>query len=107
MKNEDPRRAGQGAAGAKDVDPFEQRQSTSPPVSFQLTRKVDWALEHAKRGWHVIPLAWPVDGRCSCGNANARHLPNIHSPGTVKRTQALIPRKSVLGGKDGQTPILG
>src|SRR5215831_6419903 len=27
------------------------------------------ALAYAARGWHVLPLHWIVDGRCSCGDA--------------------------------------
>ena len=26
------------------------------------------ALRAARRGWHVLPLHWATDGRCSCGD---------------------------------------
>ena len=29
-----------------------------------------WALWYARMGWRVLPLEWPVDGRCSCDNAD-------------------------------------
>lgn len=36
-------------------------QNTSPMLEA--------ALQYAGRGWHVLPLAWIEDGKCSCGGA--------------------------------------
>ena len=31
---------------------------------------MDHALRYAARGWHLLPLHWPINGRCSCGKQN-------------------------------------
>jgi hypothetical protein len=36
------------------------------------------ALEYAKRGWPVLPLWWPEDGRCACPEALACSSPAKH-----------------------------
>src|SRR5437016_2955700 len=28
------------------------------------------ALSYAKRDWHVFPIHWPINGKCSCGKAD-------------------------------------
>jgi hypothetical protein len=28
------------------------------------------ALNYAKRGWHVFPIHWPINGKCSCGKVD-------------------------------------
>jgi len=30
------------------------------------------ALDYAHRGWPVLPLHWPIDGHCSCGQADCK-----------------------------------
>lgn len=38
-------------------------------VDSANTEMLDAALEYAKRGWHVIPLWWPLpNGKCGCNN---------------------------------------
>jgi hypothetical protein len=31
------------------------------------------ALSYARRGWHVFPIHWPINGKCSCGKADCKH----------------------------------
>lgn len=33
-----------------------------------MTSRLEVALKYASRGWHVLPLHWPQDEKCSCGN---------------------------------------
>jgi Bifunctional DNA primase/polymerase, N-terminal/Primase C terminal 2 (PriCT-2) len=67
MKNENPRR-GENTARAEAVDQSKQRQSTTPPISFQsCVTPLDWALAYVRLGWYVLPLHSMRNGRCSCG----------------------------------------
>src|SRR6266478_8982211 len=34
---------------------------------------LDSALSYAKRGWHVFPIHWPTNGKCSCNNPNCEN----------------------------------
>jgi hypothetical protein len=41
--------------------------------------KLDWALDHAKRGWSVLPLHFvTAKGRCSCGQPARNCKPGKH-----------------------------
>lgn len=31
------------------------------------------ALAYARRGWHVFPCHWPIDGDCSCKNSTCQN----------------------------------
>jgi hypothetical protein len=37
-------------------------------VSHTATTLIETALTYAEHGWHVLPLHYPKDKRCSCGN---------------------------------------
>src|SRR5215510_14633223 len=33
--------------------------------------KLEAAISYAQwSGWHVFPIHWPIDGKCSCGRTN-------------------------------------
>jgi putative DNA primase/helicase len=81
--NDHPRRIGHDAAGADSVDRFEPQRFTAPPEFFQC-RRADWALEYARRGWHVFPLHSVRDGRCSCGRDCGK---NAGKPATTDSKQ--------------------
>jgi Bifunctional DNA primase/polymerase, N-terminal/Protein of unknown function (DUF3987) len=40
-------------------------------VSHDLSLRT--ALNYAKRGWHIFPVHWPVDGKCSCGKVDCEN----------------------------------
>jgi hypothetical protein len=46
-------------------------QSSSISIG-QPAALVNAAVAYAARGWPILPLHWPVDGRCSCGKADCQ-----------------------------------
>lgn len=64
------------------------------------------ALKYASRGWHVLPLHWPVNGHCSCGNlecsSQAKHPLTQHgltdasiNPKTIQEWWAKWPEANI------------
>jgi hypothetical protein len=54
-------------------------------VATHTRSTVDYALEYAKRGWHVFPCWWIQDNACACGDVSCKS-PGKHPIG------ALVPR---------------
>src|SRR5580704_3682833 len=118
MKNENPRR-GENTARAEAVDQSKQRQSTTPPISFQsCVTPLDWALAYVRLGWYVLPLHSMRNGRCSCGKRDcpspAKHpigrlVPNgfkdaSNDPATIEKWWRQEPNANI-GVATGQSGL--
>ena len=64
------------------------------------------ALRYAARGWHLLPLHWPINGRCSCSKQNcptpAKHPRTSDglkdattSPGQIRDWRTLWPSANI------------
>ena len=54
------------------------------------------ALSYIAKGWHVVPLYWPVDGVCSCSKGKACKSPGKHPLTEHGLTDASIDEKQIM-----------
>ena len=62
------------AIAANNQTGEEQRANNNIPHLANATWILEATLSYARRGWHVIPLHTPVNGRCSCGKTDCQHI---------------------------------
>jgi len=54
--------------------PTREKKPSVAMEPYAMTNSLlDCAIGYAKRGWYVLPIHWPINGKCSCDKAECQN----------------------------------
>jgi len=74
-------------------------------MSVNANAMVEAALSYARRGWHVFPIHWPINGKCSCGKVDCESQAKHPLTANGFKDATIDPKTIGNGGRSGRLQI--